>query len=150
MLYVATTVICLLLVFNEHEYDIFIKHKNNSIASYSVFEGDTTYKKVARENVFAAIKDWRVLIFGLTNLCCLTILYNNSLFLPSIIKGFGFTALNAQLLTIPPNFIGKNISASPKYLKSKQTTSFLWLYTQAVYFTYYPPFFSCSLYIFNC
>ncbi|KAI7860809.1 major facilitator superfamily domain-containing protein [Circinella umbellata] len=91
--------------FNEHEYDIFIEHKNNSFALYSVFEGDAMYKKIPWESIFVAIKDWYVLIFGLANLCFLTIKFNNALFFPSIIKGFGFTPLNAQLLTIPPHFI---------------------------------------------
>ncbi|KAG2218251.1 hypothetical protein INT45_006252, partial [Circinella minor] len=91
--------------FTEHERDIFIEHKNTSFASYSIFEGDVVYKKIPWENIFVAIKDWHVLIFGLANLCYLTIKFNNALFLPSIIKGFGFTPLNAQLLTIPPNFI---------------------------------------------
>ena len=32
-------------------------------------------------------------------------IYSYSLFLPSIIKGLGFTAVHAQLLTVPPNFL---------------------------------------------
>ena len=122
---------CVLPVFNEHEYDIFIEHKNNSFALYSVFEGDAMYKKIPWESIFVAIKDWYVLIFGLANLCFLTIKFNNALFFPSIIKGFGFTPLNAQLLTIPPHFIGKDISPSLKYFNCKPTTYF-WFYTQVV------------------
>jgi hypothetical protein len=32
-------------------------------------------------------------------------IYSYSLFLPSIIKGFGYTAIKAQLFTVPPNFL---------------------------------------------
>ncbi|KAI9068183.1 MFS general substrate transporter [Trametes sanguinea] len=53
-------------------------------------------------HVLDAILDWKVFLGCLTNLSTTSPLYGASLFLPSIINGFGFNAAISQLLSVPP------------------------------------------------
>ncbi|CAO3613669.1 unnamed protein product [Cunninghamella blakesleeana] len=50
----------------------------------------------------AAFLDWKVYMHCIIYICCSTPLYSLSLFLPSIIKGMGFTSLTAQAMSAPP------------------------------------------------
>ncbi|CAO3643363.1 unnamed protein product [Cunninghamella echinulata] len=50
----------------------------------------------------AAFTDWKVYMHSLIYICGSTPLYSLSLFLPSIIKGMGFTDLTAQAMSAPP------------------------------------------------
>jgi MFS family permease len=51
-----------------------------------------------------AIVNWNTLILSLNFFAIITPIYSFSLFLPTIIKGLGYTKVKAQLLTVPPNF----------------------------------------------
>ena len=53
-------------------------------------------------NVLGALRDPKVLLYGLGFHTLSLPLYTLSLFLPTIIKGLGYTAAQAQLLTVPP------------------------------------------------
>jgi MFS family permease len=50
----------------------------------------------------AAFTDWKVYFHMIIYICSAIPLYSLSLFLPSIINGFGFSSLNSQALTAPP------------------------------------------------
>ncbi|PAV19560.1 MFS general substrate transporter [Pyrrhoderma noxium] len=52
--------------------------------------------------VWAAFKDWQVWVHLLVYISIVAPLYGISLFLPSIISGFGYTTAVTQLLTVPP------------------------------------------------
>ncbi|KAF1988760.1 MFS general substrate transporter [Aulographum hederae CBS 113979] len=54
------------------------------------------------QNVFTAFRDPKCWLYGLSFHTMSLPLYTLSLFLPSIIRDLGYTAANAQLLTIPP------------------------------------------------
>jgi hypothetical protein len=43
--------------------------------------------------------------FGMLYLSIATVSYNYSLFLPVIVKGFGFTGVTVNLLSVPPQFL---------------------------------------------
>ena len=53
-------------------------------------------------NVRAALKDYKCWLYGLAYHTMSLPLYTLSLFLPTIIKQLGYTAAEAQLMTIPP------------------------------------------------
>ncbi|KAG8778846.1 hypothetical protein FRC12_024775 [Ceratobasidium sp. 428] len=57
---------------------------------------------VNRSHVLAALKDWKVYAGGIVYFGVNIALASISVFLPTIIKSFGYTNANAQLLTVPP------------------------------------------------
>lgn len=57
---------------------------------------------VNKAHVFAALKDWRVYAAGVVYFGVNIALASISVFLPTIIKSFGYTNAKAQLLTVPP------------------------------------------------
>ncbi|KAM7205404.1 high-affinity nicotinic acid transporter [Naviculisporaceae sp. PSN 640] len=52
--------------------------------------------------VWQALKDWKIYIHCLICMAGFCPIYSFSLFLPTIIKGMGYTANNAQLMSVPP------------------------------------------------
>jgi cyanate permease len=52
-----------------------------------------------------AIKDWKIWVHMLITIGVYTPLYSISLFLPTIVKGLGYTNENAQLMTVPPYIV---------------------------------------------
>lgn len=50
-----------------------------------------------------AMLNWNTLLLSLNFFAIITPIYSYSLFLPTIIKGLGYTSVKAQLLTVPPN-----------------------------------------------
>ncbi|KAJ8454955.1 hypothetical protein ONZ51_g12724 [Trametes cubensis] len=53
-------------------------------------------------HIWEALLDWQVWLHILIYMSIITPLYGISLFLPSIINGFGYTTAISQLLTVPP------------------------------------------------
>ncbi|CAG8619979.1 724_t:CDS:2, partial [Acaulospora morrowiae] len=56
--------------------------------------------------LFITLKDWRVYLMVLHNICINTALNSISLYLPTLIYKMGFDSLKTQLLTLPPYFFG--------------------------------------------
>ncbi|KAK8021586.1 hypothetical protein PG990_006724 [Apiospora arundinis] len=52
--------------------------------------------------VWQALTDWKIYVFMLIFMAGFAPIYSFSLFLPTIIKGMGYSANNAQLLSVPP------------------------------------------------
>jgi hypothetical protein len=52
--------------------------------------------------VWDALKDWKIWAFCFITIGVFTPLYCISLFLPTIVKGLGYTNNSAQLMTVPP------------------------------------------------
>jgi len=75
----------------------FIVHKKKYDLS-SVGEEE----QFALRHVWDALKDWQVWMLSLVNMSIIGPLWGISLFLPSIIQGFGYTTAISQLLTVPP------------------------------------------------
>ncbi|KAJ3484973.1 hypothetical protein NLI96_g5276 [Meripilus lineatus] len=69
------------------------KYDNSSVGEEEHFE---------MRHLFAAFTDWQVWIQILVYMSIIGPLYGISLFLPSIINGFGFDTAISQLLTVPP------------------------------------------------
>lgn len=62
----------------------------------------TNTEEFAWTNVFSAFKDYKCYLYGLGFHTMSLPLYTLSLFLPTIIAKLGYTAAQAQLLTVPP------------------------------------------------
>ncbi|OCH84458.1 MFS general substrate transporter [Obba rivulosa] len=69
------------------------KYDNSSVGEEENFE---------TRHLWAAFTDWQVWLQILVYMSVITPLYGISLFLPSIINGFGFDTAISQLLTVPP------------------------------------------------
>lgn len=69
------------------------KYDNSSVGETEAF---------ALRHVWAAFSDWQVWLHILIYMSIVGPLYGISLFLPSIINGFGFDTTVSQLLTVPP------------------------------------------------
>jgi len=52
--------------------------------------------------VFQALKDWKIYIHMVLCMAAFCPIYSFALFLPTIIKNMGYTANNAQLMSVPP------------------------------------------------
>ena len=51
---------------------------------------------------WAALRDWKIWVHMAITFGIFTALYSVSIFLPSIVKGLGYTNQRAQLMTVPP------------------------------------------------
>ncbi|KAI9495156.1 major facilitator superfamily domain-containing protein [Zychaea mexicana] len=51
---------------------------------------------------FSVFKDWVVYMYCITVIGVIVCIYSIGMFLPSIVRGMGFTSLNAQAMTVPP------------------------------------------------
>lgn len=90
------------IVINEREREIVVQRLKEDA-------GPSTEVHFSWIQFRAAFTDWKVYAHSLVYICGSTPLYSLSLFLPSIIKGMGFTDLRAQAMTAPPYAIGTYI-----------------------------------------
>ena len=93
---------------NDRERERFLfKMKRDAIAHQNDIEEDSE-QEFSWTPIIAAFKDWKSYPYGVICLCILTNVYCIGLFLPSIVRDLGYKdALVAQLMTVPPNAIGK-------------------------------------------
>jgi predicted MFS family arabinose efflux permease len=73
--------------------------------------GATSTSDVDREKfswhwVRMALLNWNTILLSLNFFLIITPIYSFSLFLPTIISALGYTRVNANLLTVPPNMAG--------------------------------------------
>ncbi|KAF8585716.1 MFS general substrate transporter [Ramaria rubella] len=73
----------------------------------------------AMKYVWAAFTDWQVYLHILIYMSIIGPLYGISLFLPSIISGFGFSTPISQLLTVPPYIFATAVTLSWGYYSDK-------------------------------
>lgn len=52
--------------------------------------------------VWQALADWKIYVFMLILMAGFMPIYSFTLFLPTVIKGMGYSANNAQLMSVPP------------------------------------------------
>ncbi|KAI0325815.1 MFS general substrate transporter [Cubamyces sp. BRFM 1775] len=69
------------------------KYDNSSVGEEEHFE---------LRQLWETLTDWRVIVCALINMSVITPVYGITLFLPSIINGFGFNTVISQLLSVPP------------------------------------------------
>ncbi|KAF8486591.1 MFS general substrate transporter [Gautieria morchelliformis] len=69
------------------------KYDNSSVGEQENF---------SMKDIWAALSDWQIYLHILIYMSVVGPLYGISLFLPTIISGFGFSTPIAQLLTVPP------------------------------------------------
>ncbi|CAE6470489.1 unnamed protein product [Rhizoctonia solani] len=74
---------------------------------------------VNKTHVFAALKDWRVYAGGIIYFGVNIALASISVFLPTIIKSFGYTNARAQLLTVPPYAVAAVVMMAVSYISDR-------------------------------
>lgn len=69
---------------------------------------------------FDAIKDWKIYVHMLLTFGIYTPLYSISLFLPTIVKGMGYTNEDSQLMSVPPYVAACAVTVVCGYVADKQ------------------------------
>lgn len=67
-----------------------------------VDSGDFADQKVEMKYVLQALCDWKIWVHMGIFLACFCPIYSYSLFAPTIVRGMGYTANSAQLMSVPP------------------------------------------------
>ncbi|CAO3589591.1 unnamed protein product [Absidia cylindrospora] len=82
----------------------FINERERAIVLHrlTVDAGPSTETHFSWKQFYATFTDWKVYMHSLIYICGSTPLYSLSLFMPSIIKGMGYTDLAAQAMSAPP------------------------------------------------
>lgn len=73
-----------------------------------------------RQFIIDALKDWKIYIQMVIFFGILTPLYSVSIFLPTIVKGLGYTNEIAQLMSAPPYFVACMCTLFAGYWSDKQ------------------------------
>ena len=104
LLTIVVSILAYFFVVNYPATAKFLTEKERSyINARLATNSDATRKEVFTwTNVRSALSDPKVWLYGLGFHTLSLPLYTLSLFLPTIIKGLGYTAAQAQLLTVPP------------------------------------------------
>lgn len=72
------------------------------VSRIKVDVGPATERHFSWRQFWASFKDWKTYVYAIMSLCACTPMYSLSMFMPSIIKGMGFTDLKAQAMSAPP------------------------------------------------
>ncbi|PWY98656.1 putative MFS nicotinic acid transporter Tna1 [Testicularia cyperi] len=73
----------------------------------------------SKTQFYAAFKDWKNYTFAILYACIAMPLYCLALFSPSIIKAFGKTAAQSNLLSVPPYVLGFLLTLANSYFSDK-------------------------------
>ncbi|KAI5819542.1 major facilitator superfamily domain-containing protein [Pyronema omphalodes] len=69
---------------------------------------------------YQAIKDWKIYVHMMITIGIYTPLYSVSLFLPTIVKGMGYSNENAQLMSVPPYVAACAFTIATGYFADRQ------------------------------
>ena len=72
-----------------------------------------------KRHIYAALKDWKTYGYMVIYMGCLTPLYAFSLFLPTILRGMGYSGTRGQLLSVPPYAVAAVCTVSVGFLADK-------------------------------
>ncbi|KAF2806909.1 MFS transporter [Mytilinidion resinicola] len=96
-------------------------------------DSDATEDETFRwAEVWLAVKDVKVWLYGLAFHTLSLPLYTLSLFLPTIIKGMGYTAANSQLLTIPPYALATILTIAWAVLSERSGRRAPWIIASSI------------------
>ena len=121
MLTVVVSLIAYFFVANYPSTAKFLTEKERAcIQARLASNSDATHDEAFNwKNVSSAIKDPKVWLYGLGFHTMSLPLYTLSLFLPTIIKELGYTAAQAQLLTVPPYAVATCLTITVAVLSEK-------------------------------
>lgn len=85
-------------------------------------EGNTVIMEEPFEwrRVWAAVFSLKTWLSALAYLAILTALYSFGLFVPSIVQGLGYTAINAQLYSVPPYAVAAFLTVVAAYISDRK------------------------------
>jgi MFS family permease len=69
--------------------------------------------------VWAALGDWKIYVHMMITIGIYTPLYSVSLFLPTIVKGMGYSNHQSQLMSVPPYVVACLFTISAGWLADK-------------------------------
>lgn len=72
-----------------------------------------------KRHIYSALKDWKTYGYMVIYMGCLTPLYAFSLFLPTILRGMGYSGTRGQLLSVPPYAVAAVCTISVGFLADK-------------------------------
>ncbi|EON63141.1 hypothetical protein W97_02368 [Coniosporium apollinis CBS 100218] len=72
--------------------------------------------------VWDALRDWKIYVHMLITLGVYTPVYSISLFLPTIVRGMGYSNEQSQLMTVPPYVTGCIITVTAGYMADRMKT----------------------------
>ncbi|KAJ9258162.1 hypothetical protein DTO195F2_5387 [Paecilomyces variotii] len=75
--------------------------------------------RIQWDEIMKGVKDWKVWVFSIAQLGTTLMLYGYSTFLPTIISGLGYSAIDVQLLTIPCYACGAIVYCIVAYFSDK-------------------------------
>jgi len=76
-------------------------------------------RTINKQHIWAAFRDWRIYLAGVIYFGANCALASNSAFLPTIIKTFGVSNAQAQLLTVPPYAVSAVVLTLTSYLSDR-------------------------------
>ncbi|KAL9084400.1 MAG: hypothetical protein Q9159_005234 [Coniocarpon cinnabarinum] len=88
-------------------------------AAHSTTTGDVKEEKFDWHWVRMALLNWNTILLSLNFFAIITPIYSYSLFLPTIIRDLGYSRVNAQLLTVPPNFAAFLVVPAVGYISDR-------------------------------
>ena len=91
----------LIIVLNERERTVFLGIMTADAGPTSEIASNFSWRQCR-----AVFTDWMTYAYSFLALCDIVGIYSVSMFLPSIIHGMGFSALEAQAMSSPPYVIG--------------------------------------------
>jgi hypothetical protein len=92
----------------------FVRKRLASDVGASAYEADYSWK-----NVGGVFKDYKIFLGALMYFGCIVPAYGYAYFAPSIIKGFGFSAIQTQLHSVPPWVAAFGLAMTFAYLSDK-------------------------------
>jgi len=103
---IATVVIAIASFWMLYDYPDTAKFLNPAEKKYVVrrlkADNDGLSHEYKNKFIVQAFLDWKAWVFALMFHFCLTPVYSFSLFSPTLVANLGYTAANAQLLSVPP------------------------------------------------
>ncbi|KAG2218733.1 hypothetical protein INT45_006885, partial [Circinella minor] len=102
--FLVACIIFLILPDTPERQKRFLSPREQQVAIYRLAKekGAGSQEQFSWERFRSVFKDWKVWIFALINITCMVPIVSLGIFMPSIVKGMGFTNLTAQGMSAPP------------------------------------------------
>lgn len=84
---------------NEREREIIV-HRLSEDA------GPATETHFSWRQVWSALLDWKMYMYSASYILGASVVYALAMFMPSLVRGMGFTDINAQAMSAPPYVFG--------------------------------------------
>lgn len=87
---------------NEREREIIVQRLLEDV-------GPATETHFSWRQVWSALLDWKMYMYSASYILGASVVYSLAMFMPSLVRGMGFTDINAQAMSAPPYVVGMYI-----------------------------------------